>query len=134
MGRSIISSNGLVVGRAQHWLYAAQTFQPAAIQRIRSSNPDVVEPYYTAPPADIAAGFDGMARDGRGNLFVAANAFGEVWRIGRDGSACVVSSGHMNASAVAVGRGKRRFRRGNVYVVGFNGEVVELKGALRTRP
>lgn len=131
---SIISSNGLVVSRSGRFLYAAQTFQPAAIQQIDIAHPNQIEPFFQAQPGDIAAGFDGMTRDNRGNLYVAANGAGEVWRIGRDGTACVLARGLGMPSAVALGRNRGRFGRPNLYVVNFGGDVIELKGARRSRP
>lgn len=128
------SSNGLVVDPSGRYLYAAQTFRPAAIQRIEIADPANVEPFFEADPADIYAGFDGMTRDRRGNLFVTANGAGELWRIGRDGTPCVIARGLGMPSAVARGRGRRNFKHGNLYVVNFGGQVVELRGAMRTRP
>lgn len=130
----VVSGNGMAVGVHQRWLYVNQTFQPAAIQRVLIKDPSVVQTYFRPGPEDISAGLDGMARDARGNLFVTANAYGELWRIGRDGSACVVADGFSMPSAVAVGHRKRNFRRGNLYVVDFGGNVVELLGGMNTRP
>lgn len=130
----VLSGNGLVVSRNQRWLYAAQTFVPAAISKVEIAHPANVTTYFKADAADMAAGFDGMTRDANGNLYVAANAAGQVWRIGRDGTACVLADGLDQPSAVAIGRGTRRFRRGNLFVVGFGGEVVALRGALKSRP
>lgn len=130
----IISSNGLVVSRDGQYLYAAQTFQPAAVQRITIADPTQVEPFFQATGADIMGGPDGMTGDRHDNLFVAVNLFGEVWRLGQDGSACVVTRGLSMPSAVARGRGDRGFKRGNLYVVEFGGKVTELRGAVATRP
>jgi gluconolactonase len=130
----VISSNGMAVSPNQRWLYVAQTFQPASIQRVLIDDPTRVEEYFSPPPEDTAAGPDGMVRDKRGNLFVAANAAGELWRIDRKGTGCVVASGLGMASAVAIGRGKRNFKRRNVYVVDFDGRVIELKNGTRARP
>ncbi len=130
----VISSNGMAVSRNQRWLYVAQTFQPAAIQRVLIDNPTRVEEYFRPPAEDMAAGPDGMVRDRRGNIFVTANAVGELWRIDRKGVGCVVAGGLGMPSAVAIGRGQRNFKRRNVYVVEFGGRVIELENGTRTRP
>lgn len=130
----VVSSNGLAVSRSQRWLYVAQTFQPAAIQRVLIDDPAIVEEHFRPPPEDSPAGPDGMVRDRRGNLYVTANAFGELWRIDRQGVGCVVASGLGMPSAVAIGHGRRRFKRRNLYVVEFGGRVIELPRGTRTRP
>lgn len=131
---SVISSNGLVVDPKGRYLYAAQTFQPAAVQRIQISNPAKVKTFFTAGLADIDAGFDGMTRDSAGNLFVAANGAGQIWRIGTHGRACVLARGLTLPSAVAFGHGTRRFKGRNLYAVTFRGDLVVLPNALAARP
>lgn len=130
----VISSNGMAVSRNQRWLYVAQTFQPAAIQRVLISDPTQVEEFFRPDPEDTAAGPDGMVRDHRGNIYVTANAAGDLWRINRKGIGCVVAGGLGMPSAVAIGRGKRNFKRGNLYVVEFGGRVIELRKGTRARP
>lgn len=125
------SANGLVIDRAKENLFAAQTFQPSAIARVPLGDPDAASIYYSAPPGDVAAGLDGMVRDRRNRLYVAANGAGEVWRVNRKPEACSLAS--MAAfpdgpSALTFGRGKRGFDRRNLYVVAFNGQVTELVG------
>jgi sugar lactone lactonase YvrE len=132
----IASSNGLVVALNEHYMYAAQTFVPAAISRITLSDPPVVEPWFTAPQADSAAGLDGMTRDGRDRLYVAANGGGAIWRIGEDHQACALAHlPPLGPSAVAFGgapdpkRGRKphRFSRQNLYVTTFQGNLIQLK-------
>jgi len=123
------SSNGLAVDRAGRFLYVAQTFvEVPAIQRVEIADPTNVTTFASAPEEGGAA-LDGMTRDRGGNLYVTANFAGEVWRVDRRGRICVLARGLQSPSAVAFGRGERRFRGGNLYVVTFNGDVVELKGA-----
>ena len=74
--------------------------------------------------------FDGLTRDGKGNLYVAAWAAGEVWKIDSKRRFCVLASGLGRPSALAFGRGNKGFRSGNLYTVGFNGELAEIKGAV----
>ena len=136
---NVNSANGLVIDRAKQTLFSAQTFQPAAIARVPLDDPAAASTYFSAPPADVAAGLDGMVRDRRNRLYVAANGAGEVWRVNRKPEACSLAS--MPAfpdgpSALTFGRGKRGFDRKNLYVVAFNGQVTELAGVRgpRRRP
>jgi gluconolactonase len=129
----VVSSNGMAVGQNQRWLYVAQTFQPAAIQRVLISDPTRVEEYFRPGPEDTTAGPDGMVADKRGNLYVTANAFGELWRIDRDGVGCAVARGLGMPSAVSIGHGERRFKRHNLYVVEFGGRVIELENGTRAQ-
>jgi sugar lactone lactonase YvrE len=134
----IESPNGLVVDTSERWLYAAQTFVPAAISRIEIANPAHVETWFRPPADDVAAGLDGMTRDGDDNLYVAANGGGAVWRVDADARACALA--HMaplGPSAVAFGtarstRGGRPLGFGprNLYVTTFQGELIQLKNVL----
>jgi sugar lactone lactonase YvrE len=127
----VLSANGLVVDATGTYLYAAQTFQPAAIARVEIAHPENVETYVQAAPEDIAAGPDGMTRDERGRLYVAANGGGQVWRIDEQRRICALWHGlpfPLGPSAVAFGSGTRRFPEANLYVVNFNGELIELPG------
>ncbi len=124
------SGNGLVVDRAGRYLYAAQTFQSSAIARVEIAHPSNVTTFFAAAPEDMFSGFDGMTRDRAGNLFVAANGGQKVWRVDRRGRGCIVASGVGRVSAVAFGRGDRRFRGGNLYAVNFDGDVIELPRAI----
>jgi hypothetical protein len=132
------SGNGLVVDTAGRYLYAAQTFRPAAIQRVDLANPANVTPHFVADPADIAAGFDGMARDDADRIFVAANASGEIWRVsGTPATGCLILDGLPGfpdgPSAVATG-GNGTFPATNLYAVTFDGKLIELVGAAISRP
>ena len=126
------SGNGLQVDSTGRWLYVAQTFQPAAIQRVEIANPRNVTPFAVAPPEDAAAGFDGMDRDAEDNLFVAANGQGSVWKVTPQGEMCVLLRGLPGfpdgPSAVTVGVHGSAFRPENLYVVAFNGDVTEIEG------
>lgn len=127
----VLSANGLVVDSAGTYLYAAQTFQPAAIARVEIAHPQNVDTYVQAGPEDIAAGPDGMTRDERDRLYVAANGAGQVWRVDEQRRICVLWRGlpfPLGPSAVAFGSGTRRFPEANLYVVNFNGELIELPG------
>ena len=129
---TILSSNGLVVDSSGRYLYAAQTFQPAAVARIELAAPQSVETWFSAPLADLAAGPDGLARDEHDNIYVAANAAGEIWRIpnvgGAAGEYCSLAElDPLGPSSVAFGRGHERFKRQHLYVATFGGEVIQLK-------
>jgi sugar lactone lactonase YvrE len=125
----VTSANGLVVDRAGTFLYAAQTFQPAAIMRVEIANPQNVETYVAAGPEDIAAGPDGMTRDERDRLYVAANGAGQVWRVDEQRRICALWRGlPAGPSAVAFGSGTRRFPETSLFVVTFQGQLIELPG------
>lgn len=131
-GRAKVDSgNGLAVDLAGEWLYAAQTFRPAAIQRVNLRTGQT-EDWMRAGPDDTAAGPDGMVRDGAGNLFVTANGAGEVWRVTPDKSYCAVLEGLPpfpdGPSAVATGSARSAFPPENIYVVAFDGRVHEVAG------
>jgi gluconolactonase len=128
-GQVLTSPNGLVTDPSGRFLYAAQTFQPAAVARIPLATGGTATNWFTAPPADISAGLDGMTRDGSGRLYVAANGAGQVWRIDRDKQACVLWKGApLGPSMVAFGHAtdKNRFTRRNLYIVTFQGDLIEL--------
>jgi sugar lactone lactonase YvrE len=132
------SGNGLAIDMEGRYLYAAQTFRPAAIQRIELSNPANVTQYVAAGPEDMAAGLDGMARDDENRLFVAANGAGQIWRIDRDpAEICVLLRGLPpfpdGPSAVATGSPRGHFPARNLYVVTFNGNLIELARVARSR-
>jgi sugar lactone lactonase YvrE len=123
------SANGLVIDRARQYLFAAQTFQSAAIARVDLAAPSRVETYYSAPSEDLAGGLDGMVRDRRDRLYVAANGSGEIWRVNRRPQACSLASMPPfpdGPAALTFGRGRRGFDRENLYVVTFAGTVIEL--------
>jgi gluconolactonase len=131
---NVQTPNGLVIDTAARYMYAAQTFKPASVARIELADPANEEPYFEAAPADQPAGPDGMTRDDRNRLFVAVNAFGEVWRIDTDRSACRLATGIMNASALNWGGGAPGFPARNLYVVAFSGVLVELADATDRPP
>ena len=126
------SGNGLQVDSTGRWLYVAQTFRPAAIQRVELANPQNVTPFAIAPPEDASAGFDGMDRDAADNLYVAANGAGSVWKVTPDAKMCVLLRNLPpfpdGPSAVAVGVHGTAFPPQNLYVVAFNGDLIEIAG------
>jgi sugar lactone lactonase YvrE len=122
----VVSGNGLAVSPDGRFLYVAQTFAPAAIKRVEIAHPRHVTTYARPPLTDIAAGPDGMTIDSAGRLYVAANGAGQVWLVNRHARICVLARGLLNPSAVALGRGASGFSAGNLYVVTFSGDLVEL--------
>lgn len=129
----VVSSNGLAVDAAGQWLYAAQTFQPAAVQRVSIADPTKVELYAQPGPDDMSAGPDGMTIDQSGRLFIAANGGGEVWRVDTDRSVCTLARGLLLPSAVGFGAGGE-FPSTSLYAVTFSGNVVELPAARAAPP
>lgn len=128
------SGNGLQVDSTGRWLYVAQTFRPAAIQRVDLANPTNVTPFAVAPAEDSSAGFDGMDRDAADNLYVAANGQGSIWKVTPQAEMCVLLRGLPpfpdGPSAVSVGVHGSEFRPENLYVVAFNGDVTEIEGVV----
>lgn len=122
----VISANGLAIDSTGRWLFAAQTFQPAAIQRVEIADPANVTTYAAAGVTDWAAGPDGMDIDPSDRLVVAANGAGQVWRVGTDRRICVLARGLLFPSAVAYGRGTSGFSAGRLFVVTFSGVVAEV--------
>jgi len=118
--------NGLVIDSAGRYLYAAQTFKPASIAQIDLAHPELTTTYFAASGADMFAGPDGITRDGADRLYVAANGAGEVWRVDRDRTICVLARNLQFASSVSFGGGKPGFPNRNLYAVTFTGLVVEL--------
>lgn len=131
---SVASPNGLAVSPDGRYLYANQTFQPAAIQRVDLTDPRRVERYAAPGPEDIAAGLDGLTIDGAGRLFAAANQAGEVWRVETDGSICALARDLNQTSAVAFGSGQSAFPATSLYAVGFDGKIVEIPQARPAPP
>jgi sugar lactone lactonase YvrE len=122
--------NGLVIDSTGRYLFAAQTFKPASIARIDLAHPEFVTTYAAAGPADIAAGPDGITRDRADRLYVAANGAGEVWRVDRDRTICVLARGFPFLSSVGFGGGTPGFPRRNLYAVTFTGVIVELANVI----
>ncbi len=137
------SGNGLVIDSSGRYLYAAQTFRPAAIARVDLTDPSQVTTYMLADEPDYPAGLDGLAIDAADSIYAAANGAGEIWKIARtkDGGAarpCVLLDDLPpfpdGPSAVAVGVGDGPFGAGNLYVVTFDGNVIELPRAAALPP
>lgn len=129
---TLVSPNGMVVDSTGKYLFANQTFTAAAIQRIPLDDPAHPETYFSAAPADVAAGFDGLARDAQDRLYVAANGAGEVWRVDGPDSSCSLLSRDpfpSGPSAVAFGRGKGGVAKRSLLVTTFGGELLELRDA-----
>jgi len=126
------SGNGLAIDRNGRYLYVAQTFRPAAVQRVDLRDPSKVT-VYASDTGQPAAGLDGMARDAANRLFVAANGAGEIWRVapGPPARFCALLRGLPpfpdGPSAVAVGSRRGRFPATSLYVVTFGGAVIELR-------
>lgn len=120
------SANGLAIDTTATYLYAAQTFAPAAIKRIAIADPTNVSTHSQPPLPARAAMLDGLVIDDAGRLYVAANGAGQMWRVDPNGSICALARGLRCPSAVALGQGPRGFRAGNLYAVTFAGQLYEL--------
>ena len=129
------SGNGLQVDSTGKWLYVAQTFRPAAIQRVEIANPQNVTPFAVAPPEDSGGG---LRRDGprRGGQPVRRRQRRRA-RSGRSRPrarcACCCAACRRSPtgpSAVTVGVHGSAFPPENLYVVAFNGDVTEIEGVV----
>jgi sugar lactone lactonase YvrE len=69
----LVSPNGMSVDRARESLFVNQTLTAARIERVPLADPGAFTTYYAAPAADAGAAFDGLARDRKDRLYVAAN-------------------------------------------------------------
>jgi hypothetical protein len=121
---SVYSSNGVVVSNDGLYVYVSQTFTPAAIQRISIADPSKVTPYAVGETSDVTAGLDDMTKDRSGNLYVAANGAGQIWKVDTTGAICVLAGGLITPSAVNFGVGANSV---NLYTVGFDGNITELR-------
>lgn len=129
---TLASPNGLIADSSNRYLFANQTFAPAAIQRIPFDHPESAKTFYSAGPADIAAGFDGLTRDGQDRIYVAANGAGQVWRVSGPGEACSLFTRDpfpSGPSDVAFGRGHGVIPKRSLIVTTFGGELLELQNA-----
>jgi sugar lactone lactonase YvrE len=126
--------NGLVIDSTGRYLFAAQTFKPASIAQIDLAQPQAPTTYAAATGPDIFAGPDGLTRDRADRLYVAANGAGEVWRVDRDRSICVLARGLQFVSSVSFGGGKPGFPSRNLYAVTFTGLLVELANVTAQPP
>ncbi|MCB0858961.1 MAG: SMP-30/gluconolactonase/LRE family protein [Solirubrobacterales bacterium] len=126
------SGNGMVVGKNGKYLFVNQTFRnPGSIARVELANPSNVTTWFSAAGLDNQVpAFDGLTRDGENNLYAAAWAPGEIWKITPDRQVCKLASGIPQISNVAFGGGKSGFNRSTLYAVGFGGQIVQVKGAL----
>ena len=126
----LTSPNGIVVDTDGKYIYAAQTFTSSAIQRIEIADPTNITPAYTAPPAESAGGFDGLARDRDDNLYVAANLGGQILKILGPSTACSLAELPRfpdGPSALFFGRGDGKFAHDSLFVVTFGGQLLELR-------
>jgi len=127
---TVTGANGLALGKNGRFLYANQMLvSPSAIVKIDTKDPSKVYTYFTSPePANVL--FDGLARDGQNNLYAAVFGRGEVWKITPEKEACVLATGLSQTSAVAISSAGKGYRAGNLYAVGFDGNIVQVKNAV----
>lgn len=131
---NIPSANGLTLGKNGRYLFANQMFTtPSTIAKIDTKDPSKVYTYFTSPePANVL--FDGLARDNQNNLYAAVFGRGQVWKITPDRGVCVLASGLSQTTAVAISFAKKGYRAGNLYAVGFDGNIVQVKKATEAMP
>jgi sugar lactone lactonase YvrE len=130
---NVLSANGMIADTERESLFVNQTFTAAAIQRVPFDNPAGATTYYSAPLTDVAAGLDGLTRDGQNRLYAAANGAGQIWRVSGPDEACALADRApfpSGPSDLAFGRKGKGFGPRNLYVVTFGGELLELRGVL----
>ncbi len=126
------NSNGLVLSADEKTLYVNQ-FVPARVMAIdRATNRLTVlaEP----PSSGKWAWLDGLEIDASGRLYAAAYWAGEVWRIEKTGSICVLARGLHHPSALAVGRAGQGFSPSSLYVTTHGGTLHELPQVIAAQP
>jgi hypothetical protein len=104
--------------------------------RIEIARPSNVTTFVDGPVTDANAILDGMARDDADTLYVTANVAGEVWKVTQDRRICALARGLKFPSMAAFGGGTstRGFSSRNLYVVGFGGELTELRDVTSSPP
>jgi sugar lactone lactonase YvrE len=124
----VFSANGIVLSPDGRFAYVDETFTPPAIVRIPLADPAHATTFATShEPGDLAAGLDDMVADARGNLYVAANGGGQIWRVDPHGHPCRLASGLGQPSAVTI-------RRRDLYYVTFGGVIGVLRGVVPAPP
>jgi sugar lactone lactonase YvrE len=128
-GARVWSANGLAIDPAGSYLYAAQTFAPAAIACVELDRPEVVTTHARPGLRARAAMPDGLAIDSSGRVYVAVNGAGQIWRVDPGGTIHARPRTEV-PERCRRGRGSEGFREGNLYAVTFRGDVVELAGVV----
>jgi len=127
---TVNKANGLAVSRNGKYLYANSILSnPPTVYRVEIANPSNVIPYAVAPADQGISILDGLTRDDKGNLYVAVWGKGQVWKINSKQQICVLASGMTQTSSLYLGRGKKGFKAGNLFVVGFDGKIIKVPGA-----
>lgn len=130
---TVDGANGLAVGKNGRYLYANQMLKaPATIAKIDTEDPTKVYTYYTAPDPELVL-FDGLARDDKNNLYAAVFGLGQVWKITPQKEACVVATGLTQTTAAAISFSRKGYAWGNLYAVGYDGNIVQVKNAVAAR-
>lgn len=123
-------ANGLTISPDGKFIYANLIFSvPPTIASIEIADAANVTTYAAAPADTPMSILDGLTRDDAGNLYVAAWGKGEVWKVDTSGNFCVLASGLSQTSSLYLGRGRKGFKAGSLYVVGFDGKIVKVPGA-----
>jgi sugar lactone lactonase YvrE len=124
----VFSANGIVLSRDGRVAYVDETFAPPAIVRVPLADPSRATIFAASHDVgDLAAGLDDMAGDARGNLYVAANGGGQIWRVDGRGAICMLATGLRQPSAVTI-------RRRDLYFVTFGGVIGVLRGVVPAPP
>ena len=130
---AVPSSNGLVVDTHRT---GSTSPRPSSRRRSPGSSspiPRTSRPGTRRPRPTPRSLLDGLTRDAHDRLYAAANLGGQVWRVQEGGPGCVLTHlPPLGPSAVAFGSAEgegrpRGFGRRNLYVVTFQGDLIQLK-------
>lgn len=123
-----LNSNGLALSRDEKTLYVNQMLPAKVLAVDRASG--AVQVVAEAPKTRTWTWLDGLGVDARDRLYVVAYWGGELWRLEKDGSLCLLASGFAMPSAVVTGQAGSGFSATSAYVVTHSGRLHEVPNAV----
>lgn len=125
----LADTNGIAINRKHKVMYVDRTFTPdAPIVRIPLRHPKRTKQIgdLSTLGSAVPKGLDDLTMGPHGVLYLPGNSAGEVFSFNpATRKACVIASGLQNPSAIAIGTG-HGWRKGSLFVCGFDGTVREL--------
>ncbi|MFW0797307.1 SMP-30/gluconolactonase/LRE family protein [Gordonia sp. CPCC 205515] len=122
-------ANGLAVSPDGKTLYANVSLGDTRIIAIDTRT--AVGHTYFRPPAGLGwVFFDDLDIDRAGRLYLPTYLGGQVWRIDRNRTACVLATELLVPAGITVGADGSGFSARNVYATTHAGRVVEIPGAI----
>jgi hypothetical protein len=126
---AVSDTNGIAINRKRKMMYVDRTFTSnAPILQIPLRHPGRFRQIgdLSELGAAVPKGLDDMITGPHGVLYLPGNSSGEVFSFDpATRHACLIASGLQNPSAIAVGTG-HGWRKGALFVCGFDGTVREL--------